>query len=126
MATYKGTFLLVNGAQTYVPTEISVTIQKLSRPDAGRTDDGRMHPNFLARKRSVTLTWKDLPPDVEAEIVQAFDPEDSDSFTCTYWDPKSNTMQTREFYSGDISTNILSWSTNWKRYETLSFNIIEI
>lgn len=126
MATYKGAYLLVNGVQTYVPSEVSVTIQKLSRPDAGRTDDGRMHPNFLARKRSVTLTWNDLKPDVTAEIIQAFDPESSDSFTMTYWDPKTNTMQTREFYSGDISTNVLSWTTTWKRYESLSFNVIEI
>ena len=86
MAKYNANFFMVDNVARPVPSDMSVTIQKLSRSDAGRCEDGVMHVNYVRRVRSIQFSWNDLPPEDIEELCEAFD--GSDYFTVTYQDPK--------------------------------------
>lgn len=122
MAKYNANFFMVDNVARPVPSEMSVTIQKLSRSDAGRSEDGVMHVNYVRRVRSIQFSWKDLPPEDIAELCDAFD--GADYFDVSYQDPKDGPV-TRTFYSGDISTKVHSWTTRFKRYDGMTLNVIE-
>ena len=70
MATYQGDVFQVNGVNRPVPSEMSVTVQKLSKPGAGRTEDGIMHTLFFRKVRSIAFTWNMLPPADVQELAQ--------------------------------------------------------
>lgn len=122
MAKYNANFFMVDNVARPVPSEMSVTIQKLSRSDAGRSEDGVMHVNYVRRVRSIQFGWNDLTEEAMEELCDAFD--NADYFTVTYQDPKDGPV-TRTFYAGDISTKVYSWSTRFKRYESMTLNVIE-
>ena len=122
MAKYNANFFMVDNVARPVPSEMSVTIQKLSRSDAGRCEDGVMHVNYVRRVRSIQFSWKDLPPEDIAELCDAFD--GADYFDVSYQDPKDGPV-TRTFYAGDISTKVYSWTTRFKRYDSMTLNVIE-
>lgn len=43
----------------------------------------------------------------------------------TYWDAEDGKWETRVFYTGDKKAPVKIWTVNQKRYESVSFNIIE-
>lgn len=98
--------------------------QDVSSADSGRTNDGNatMHKNRVAKKRKISLSWK-CPTGAEtAAILQAFDPE---YFFVQYLDPLSNTIETREFYAGDMTAPVSFITVGGAVYSSVSFDIIE-
>ena len=115
-------FMLVNGVSIKTPSKYAPVLQDISASDAGRTDDMRMHKNRIGQKWKISLAWNSPTPEETSSILQAFDPE---YFMVTFINPKTNSMETREFYAGDKSAPMKQWFVGGKRYEQVSFHIIE-
>lgn len=115
-------FLLVNGVPVKTPSKYHPVLQDISASDAGRTDDMVMHKNRVGQKWKISLAWNGTTPEETASILQAFDPE---YFMVTFINPKTNSTETREFYSGDRSAPMKQWFVGGKLYEQISFDIIE-
>ena len=114
--------LVVDGVKIKSPSSLSWGKQDISASDAGRTDDTIMHKNKVGEKRTLDLSWSGTTPQEASAILKAFAPE---YFQVTYWDVENCRMETRRFYSGDKKAPVKIWTVNQKRYESISFNIIE-
>lgn len=109
----------VDGAYVPSPSKYDVGIQDVSDPDAGRTEDGKMHKNRIAQKVKINLAWNNVSDADMARVLTAFDPE---YITVKYKDPKAAAFLTKTFYVGDRSVS--SYNTRLGLW-TVSFNIIE-
>ncbi len=112
----------VDGVRIKTPSSFTWELNDVSASDAGRTQDALMHKNRVARKRKIQLSWSMPTPDEAKAILTAFSPE---YFKVTYYDPLAGAIQTRTFYAGDQQAPVKIWTAGNKRYETISFNIIE-
>lgn len=119
---YHNGMLRVNGVAVKTPSKMTIGFQDVSNSDAGRTQDALMHKNLVARKRKIDLVWAAPTPAEAHAILTAFYPE---YFNVTYYDPLDGDTVTRTFYSGDKTAPVKIWFANHKRYESISFNIIE-
>lgn len=109
--------------QSFSPSTFNPSIQKVSAPSAGRTQDAIMHTNYVAEKQTIALSFNGPSPQETARILTAFDPENID---VEYTNPKTNQLIVKTFYSGDKSAPVAIWTVNNKRYSQVSFNIIEV
>ncbi|MDO5539403.1 MAG: hypothetical protein Q4F83_04935 [Eubacteriales bacterium] len=112
----------VDGVKIKTPSVFSWGLQDVSASNAGRTQDARMHKNRIAQKRKIDLAWAMPTPEEAGDILNAFDPE---YVNVTYYDPKDRKVVTRNFYTGDKTAPVKIWTVGNKRYESVSFNIIE-
>lgn len=81
-----------------------------------------MLKNRVCQKRKILLTWTELTLDEISTVMQAFNPE---YFSVTYTDFLDGQVETRTFYVGDRTAPVRIWTSDLKRIETLSFDIIE-
>lgn len=114
--------IMVDGVWIKSPSSLTYGLKDISASDSGRTDDTIMHKNRVGQKVTLDLSWSGPTPEEASEILKAFDPE---YIEVTYHDPKENKMVTKTFYSGDKKAPVKIWTVNQKRYESISFNIIE-
>lgn len=121
MANHTG-MLTVDGTPIKTPSSMTIDYQDVSTSDAGRTQDALMHKNLISRKVKMALSWSNPSPEDAHTILRAFYPE---YFNVTYYDPLEGDTVTKRFYSGDKSAPVKIWTANNKRYETISFDIIE-
>lgn len=113
--------LKVNGVDAPTPSEFNWSIQRVSSPDSGRTLDGLMHVEQVTQKEKIGLKWLGSTPDVASTILQMFDPE---YIQVTYLSPLTNSVVTKEFYTGDRSAPYYWWCDGGRHTE-ITFNIIE-
>lgn len=114
--------IYVDGVEIKTPSSFSWGLQDVSDSASGRTQDALMHKNRIAQKRKISLGWNSPTPEDTATILQAFNPE---YISVTYPDAMSGSNETRTFYVGDRSAPIKIWTINNKRYEKISFDLIE-
>lgn len=115
--------MLVDGVELPTPSTFEWGMIDVSASDSGRTQDAQMHKNRIAQKRQLKLSWSGTDTARTAKILQMVNPE---YIRVTYPDAMSGTDETRTFYVGDRSAPIKIWTINNKRYETLSFDLIEV
>ena len=115
--------LQVNGVYIPDPSSLQWGLQTVSDQNAGRTTDGVMHVNMIARKRKLELEWKGVDFATASEILQAVNPE---TFNVTYHDALTNTNLTKTFYVGDRTGMVYSYNVGYEWYSTIAFNIIEV
>lgn len=115
--------MLVDGVELPTPSSFEWGLIDVSASDSGRTQDGKMHKNRITQKRQIKLSWNGTNKPRTAQILQMVNPE---YISVTYPDAMSGTDETRTFYVGDRNGIIKIWTVNNKRYETLSFNLIEV
>lgn len=123
--------LWVGGVAIKTPSVLSPSVYDLSQPDSGRTLDGLMHSNKLrdsnghiVSKVTIGLEWHQISPAEAQTILNAF--ESDEYFDVTYYDPRNElTPVTKTFYLGDREIPVQIWSSDHKRYASLSFTIIE-
>lgn len=115
--------MIINGYQTS-PSGFTWGLQDNSASDAGRVQDGNdtMYKNRTSQKRKLQLAWNAPTPEQTASILQAVNDE---YFPVTYPDAMSGVIETRTFYVGDRTAPMKIWTVSNKRYEQLSFNLIE-
>lgn len=115
--------MLVDGVEFPTPSTFEWGLIDVSASDSGRTQDGKMHKNRIAQKRQLKLSWSGTDKARTAKILQMVNPE---YISVTYPDAMKGADETRTFYVGDRSAPIKIWVVNNKRYETLSFDLIEV
>lgn len=115
--------MLVDGVELPTPSSFEWGLIDVSASDSGRTQDGKMHKNRIAQKRQIKLSWNGTDKARTAKILQMVNPE---YIRVTYPDAMRGADETRIFYVGDRSAPIKIWIVNNKRYETLSFDLIEV
>lgn len=115
--------MLVDEVELPTPSTFEWGLIDVSASDSGRTQDGKMHKNRIAQKRQIKLSWNGTDKPRTAKILQMVNPE---YIRVTYPDAMSGTDETRTFYVGDRNGIIKIWTVNNKRYETLSFDLIEV
>lgn len=114
--------LWVDGVQMKTPSGFTWGLQDVSDSASGRTQDALMHKNRIAQKRQLSLSWMAPTPEETAKILQAFNPE---YVEITYPDAMSGQNETRTFCVEDRSSPMKIWTIGNKRYESLSFDVIE-
>lgn len=112
----------VEGVECPTPSTFEWGLIDVSDSNSGRTLDIIMHKNRVGQKRQIKLSWNGTNPQKTAQILQMFNPE---YVRVTYPDAMSGTDETRTFYVGDRSAPVHTWFVGGKRYESVSFNIIE-
>ena len=110
------------GTNTYVavPSGYTCNLPDVSDPNAGRTEDTKMHKNMLGTCVHIGLEWSYITPSEAQEIMTAFSPE---YFTVEFLDVRTGSYTSSTFYAGDKSATMTQTSVG-VRY-TVSFNIIE-
>jgi len=114
--------LLVDGVLIKTPSIFEWGKSDVSGKDATRNQVAYMYKNRIAKKRKISLAWWMTNKPETTAILQAFDPE---YFMVTYYDPLLGTDATKEFYCGDMSAPVKTWTKDNKRYTSVSFDIIE-
>ena len=112
----------VDNVAIKTPSAFEWELNDVSASDAGRTQDALMHKNRVARKRKIKLAWSMPTPEEAKAILEAFAPE---YFNVTYYDPLDGATVTRRFYCGDQTAPVKIWAVGNKKYENITFNIIE-
>lgn len=119
----QGDFIFkVNNVQMPCPSSFDWSLQDVSAAESGRTDDSLMHKNRVAQKRKIALSWSELTASETSTVLTAFN---NQYFDVYYWDAMDGQYETRTFYAGDRKAPVHYWFTNDKRFETVSFDIIE-
>lgn len=107
------------------PTSIGWGVQRVSSSDAGRVNDANatMYVNEIARKRKISLSWKDPDEQETSAVLTAFWPE---YVYVRYFEPKDAEYVVRQFYTGDMTAPFRQFMADGGVvFEMLSFNIIE-
>lgn len=106
----------------FSPSVFSWGLQDVSKSDAGRSENAKMHKNRVAQKRKISLAFNGTNKSETSRILKAVNPEYID---VTYPDAMSGQDETRTFYVGDRSAPVKIWAVGRKYYESVSFDIIE-
>lgn len=106
------------------PDDWGWALNDISASDAGRVQDegNTMYKNRTSQKRKLSPTWKNRDGATIARILQAFNPE---YVFVSYPDAMSNTVEVREFYTGDKEASLRKVTIAGTEYSSLKFNIIE-
>lgn len=114
--------LLVDGVEIKDPSEFTWDLNDISDSSSGRTQDGTMYKNRVAKKRKLSLVWWNPTPEEASKIITAFDPV---YVSVSYPDAQSGQTETRTFYRSDPTAPVRSWAAGCRRYSKVSFNLIE-
>ena len=111
----------INGTE-YDPSEMTIGIQDVSAPDAGRDLNGYMWKMTVTQKVTIQLSWWQPSPQVVSRVLNSVRNE---YFPVQYTDPISNSLVTKTFYVGDRTAPYQVWGSGTKRFSKLSFKLIE-
>lgn len=112
----------IDGVEMPCPSKFDITIQDVSDPDAGRDLSGIMWKGKVAQKITIDVAYPYPKPDLVATVLTALEPE---YIYVTFLHPRTNAETTIECYVGDRSAPYKFWWVGNKRFETLSFKLIE-
>jgi len=116
--------LYVNNTAVKTPSVMSFGIYDVSAPDSGRDINGLMYKNTIGQKRTIELEWWNPSAADTATLLTLF--QSNEYFKVKYYDPtNASTMTEKTFYLGDRTAPVKQWTTKDKRYEKVSFSIIE-
>lgn len=90
---------------------------------SGRTADGTMHRNRVARKRKVNVTWPPLHKDDVKRILQSMTDV---SFTVRAWDFENGSYATMDAYVGDRTIPYLSDAIGNGMCDSFTCDFVEI
>jgi len=122
MADNTNKLITVDGVALPQPYLYSWSLQDVSAPNAGRTEDALMHKDRVAQKRKIQLGWRMKSTAVASQILKAFNPE---YVSVRYFDIMDNQYEVRVFYVGDRESPVKVWQVGNHIIETISFDIIE-
>lgn len=114
--------LKVDGVAIPNPSRMEWGLYRISAPDAGRSQTGKMYFGLVTTKQQLTLGWNMPTPEDTATILNAFLPE---YINVEYVDPLTNASTTKEFTVGDMTAPVQQWFDGGKRYTSVSFTITE-
>ncbi len=110
----------IDGNYVPVPTRYQYSLQDVSAPNAGRTEDALMHKQRITQKVKIELEWANQTTAAVSEILNAFNPE---YIQVRYLDAKAGDFVTKTFYVGDRAAPL--YNSRLGLWENVAFNIIE-
>lgn len=110
----------VGGVAVPAPSRYHWKESDVSSADAGRTEDGLMHKETVAKKVHIELEWQNRGDTDISAVLQAF--SSNEYFNVTYFDYRAMAFLTKRFYVGDRDVDAYN---RVKKIGTVSFNIIE-
>ena len=110
----------VGGVEVPAPSKYDWKESDVSSADAGRTEDGKMHKETIAKKVHIELEWQNIGDVAASAVLNAF--SNSEYFSVTYFDYKAMSFLTKTFYVGDRSVTAYN---RVQKISTVTFNIIE-
>lgn len=122
MADNTNKLIIVDNVVLPQPYLYSWSLQDVSAPNAGRTEDALMHKDRVAQKRKLQLGWRMKDTATTAQILRAFNPE---YVSVRYFDMMDNQYESRTFYVGDRTAPVKIWQVGNHIIETITFDIIE-
>lgn len=118
------TGLKINGVDMPSPLPYEVSFESLDG-NAGRSMDGKMKRDWIAEKRTVSLSWGFLTEAESRMILDAVNPAKGHSFfEATIYSPSEGEV-TATYYAGSRKAPVAVIMNNQTFYRGLSFNIIE-
>lgn len=102
------------------PSAFEWQLEDVSKADAGRTEDGKMHKQLLIQVRRINLSWWGVDTATASQILNAFNHEYID---VEYLDPMEGGDRVSTFYVGDRKAPL--WNASMGVWENISFGIIE-
>ena len=116
-------FIKIDGVSVPCPSSFEWGLQDISAADSGRSDNGYMHKNTVAKKRTLSVSWVGTTFSDAKTILNAVAKE---YFTVVYPDPLTGSeSESRTFYVGDRKGVLKYWWSGSKRFESISFDLIE-
>ena len=113
----------VNNVDMPCPSKFGISYQDVSAADSGRVESALMYKNRVAQKVKISLEWLGVSDANAATILTAFDPE---YVNVTFHDAKTNSIVTKNFYTGDRKGATYWWDDNGDfTYSSIAFDIIE-
>lgn len=113
----------VNNVDMPCPSKFEISYQDVSAADSGRVESALMYKNRVAQKVKISLEWLGVSDANAATILTAFDPE---YVNVTFHDAKTNSIVTKNFYTGDRKGATYWWDDNGDfTYSSIAFDIIE-
>ncbi len=110
----------IDGNYVPVPTRYQYSLQDVSAPNSGRTEDALMHKQRITQKVKIELEWANQTTAAVSEILNAFNPE---YISVRYLDAKAGDFVTKTFYVGDRAAPL--YNSRLGLWENVAFNIIE-
>ena len=113
----------VNNVDMPCPSKFEINYQDVSAADSGRVESALMYKNRVAQKVKISLEWLGVSDANAATILTAFDPEYVD---VTFHDAKTNSVTTKNFYTGDRKGATYWWNDEGDfTFSSIAFDIIE-
>lgn len=113
----------VNNVDMPCPSKFEISYQDVSAADSGRVESALMYKNRVAQKVKISLEWLGVSDANAATILTAFDPEYVD---VTFHDAKTNSIVTKNFYTGDRKGATYWWNDDGDfTFLSIAFDIIE-
>lgn len=116
--------LTVNSVALPNPSDFTVGISDLSSEESGRTLDGTMIKDVVARKNQLSVKWNTLSWSDTSLILSMV--ESSINLSVTYPDPKLGTYTTKTFYVGDRTAPAVKLVNGQEYWQGISFDFIEV
>ena len=110
----------IDGNYVPVPSRYQYSLQDVSAPNSGRTEDALMHKQRITQKVKIELEWANQTTAAVSEILNAFNPE---YIQVRYLDAKAGDFVTKTFYVGDRAAPL--YNSRLGLWENVAFNIIE-
>jgi hypothetical protein len=113
--------LNIGGVSMPTPTELTVSVQDLSKAD--RNANGTMVIERIATKLKLACKWSYISDYDLSKVLTAISPT---TYYITFVDPVTNSWTTRNMYCGDRSAGYISFQNNTAMYKDFSVDFIEI
>ena len=110
----------VGGVTVPAPSKYDWKESDISSADAGRTEDGLMHKETVAKKIHLELQWENVNDAAAKKVLNAF--SGSEYFSVNYFDYKAMDFLTKTFYVGDREVSAYNRAM---KIGTITLNIIE-
>lgn len=110
----------VGGVEVACPSAYEWSLQDISAPDAGRTEDGKMDKMLIRQCVKLHLEWQNIDTEKASAILNAFN---SEYINVRYLDLLKGEFTTKEFYVGDRTAP--AYNTRLGIWSNVTFNIIE-
>lgn len=119
-------FLKINGVDIspYIQT-MSITHEPVWSTNAGRTLDATFVGDIKARKWKINLTTRPLNQKESGEIMELLESGSFFNVTFIPTNNKSESTITIPMYSNGPSHTVYSYNQQFRRYQSLAFDIIE-
>jgi len=116
--------LTVGGVSIPDPSKMTVHRMDLSTEESGRTLDGVMTKDVVARKTKISCGWATLSWAQVSTIMKAV--ETGIYMSVVYPDPYEGSYQTKTFYVGDRSAPAVWLADGHEYWDGLSVDFIEV